>query len=282
MVNKSEFVVTLFDTMGRIQKAQINRRFQFPGGEYHFEFGGVDLFIPSKIRIHAQIHNGDIMELSLLTDAVRRFYPGIEVHLDLPYIPYARQDRVAVKGESLALKVFCDAVNSLGFKTVTVFDPHSLVAPALINNVIVKEIESGDLFMVIQDETHLINAVVVCPDNGARKRSEHFRGISPELSANQLVFCDKKRDPISGVLSGYYVINPTDIPSQVDGPINFFVYDDICDGGGTFMLLATAIKEHMGSRPYNLHLIVSHGIFSKGKEVLLNEYTTVGAIYEWI
>lgn len=43
------------------------------------------------------------------------------------------------------------------------------------------------------------------------------------------------------------------------------VIDDICDGGGTFVLLANELKKH---NPTRFSLFVTHGIFSKGVEVL--------------
>jgi len=48
--------------------------------------------------------------------------------------------------------------------------------------------------------------------------------------------------------------------------------DDICDGGGTFLGLATALKEKNAGK---LSLIVSHGIFSKGFEELNKSFDTV-------
>ena len=48
------------------------------------------------------------MDLLLLNDALRRVAgEGAAVTLRLPYLPYARQDRVTVAGEPLSVKVFC-------------------------------------------------------------------------------------------------------------------------------------------------------------------------------
>ena len=46
----------------------------------------------------------------------------------------------------------------------------------------------------------------------------------------------------------------------------FFVVDDICDGGRTFIELGKAIRDTKSNA--KLVLCVTHGIFSKGKEVL--------------
>ena len=60
------------------------------------------------------------------------------VHLDMPYIPNARQDRVKSDEDVFTLKYFAEVINSLNFASVTVLDPHSVVSEALIDRVIIK------------------------------------------------------------------------------------------------------------------------------------------------
>ena len=50
------------------------------------------------------------------------------------------------------------------------------------------------------------------------------------------------------------------------------VVDDICDGGGTFLGLAKELKAKNAGK---LYLAVSHGIFSRGVERLLEHYDGV-------
>ena len=42
----------------------------------------------------------------------------------MPYIPNARQDRVKGPEDVFTLKYFANVINALGFRTVTVLDPH--------------------------------------------------------------------------------------------------------------------------------------------------------------
>jgi ribose-phosphate pyrophosphokinase len=44
----------------------------------------------------------------------------------------------------------------------------------------------------------------------------------------------------------------------------YIIVDDICDGGGTFNLLAHEFKADPQAGASKLELFVSHGIFSKG------------------
>ncbi|MBQ8044643.1 MAG: ribose-phosphate pyrophosphokinase, partial [Clostridia bacterium] len=59
------------------------------------------------------------------------------IHLYMPYIPNARQDRVKSSEDVFTLKYFAGIINSLKFKSVTVLDPHSSVSEALIDNIVI-------------------------------------------------------------------------------------------------------------------------------------------------
>ena len=61
------------------------------------------------------------------------------INLYMPYIPNARQDRVKSGEDVFTLKYFADIINGLGFKTVTVLDPHSSVSEALIDNIVIQK-----------------------------------------------------------------------------------------------------------------------------------------------
>jgi ribose-phosphate pyrophosphokinase len=73
------------------------------------------------------------------------------------------------------------------------------------------------------------------------------------------VFCSKKRDPLTGHLSGFEIKNYNPNPNA-DGQ-DLLIVDDICDGGGTFVGLAKELRKAGAKKVY---LYVTHGIFSKG------------------
>jgi len=116
----------------------------FPGGERHVRLpvaapDWAGACVHADWTIEARIYTpADIMDLLLTHDALKRALPaGARLSLVLPYVPYARQDRVAVAGEPLSIKVFCSLINSMGFSSVEIWDPHSDVTPALLDNVVV-------------------------------------------------------------------------------------------------------------------------------------------------
>lgn len=202
------------------------------------------------VYIRADLTSSEkIMELVLLVDALRRAAgDGVKLHLICPYLPYARQDRVCSTGESLALKVMCDIINSLKFVTVSVWDVHSDVALALLNNVY--HVHQRVFVGRIKWE----NTVLVAPDAGAIKKTLE----TAKALALPMVRADKIRSVDDGSITG------TVVYSENVGDKDFLMVDDICDGGKTFIELAKVLRPLTAGKIY---LYVTHGIFSKGLDV---------------
>ncbi|MGI4798932.1 MAG: ribose-phosphate pyrophosphokinase-like domain-containing protein, partial [Janthinobacterium lividum] len=118
------------------------QEFSFPGGEVHVRMSRIPDIASreERITIEARLHDsGSLMSLLLLTDAVRRAYAShgdLPIHLVCPYLPYARQDRVAVDGEPLSIAVLAGILNAQRYATVEVWDAHSNVSLALIDRVV--------------------------------------------------------------------------------------------------------------------------------------------------
>ena len=96
----------------------------FPGGELHI----IDSWIQNGTILQdnsvlCRIQNSDdLIKLCLFTNAFKNFVGRMPHRLVLPYIPYARQDRIASPGEALSIKVFANLLNTLNYKYVYVFD----------------------------------------------------------------------------------------------------------------------------------------------------------------
>ncbi|WP_282087515.1 ribose-phosphate diphosphokinase [Aquimarina algiphila] len=232
--------------------------FVFNGGEPHIKI--LEQNIEDSVTITHRINSfNDLGLLMIATDALRRM--GIKViNVCIPYFPAARQDRVMVSGESLSVKVYADIINAQQYDQVTVFDPHSEVTPALLDNV--KVIENYEF--VKQCLKHIKEEVIlVSPDSGALKK---IYKVSEFLGGVEVIECSKKRDVKTGQLSGFRVYEE-DLKGK-----HCVIVDDICDGGGTFLGLAKALQEKNAG---TLSLIISHGIFSKGIEELSQCFETI-------
>lgn len=230
------------------------KSFIFGGGERHVQLvndsdeGSTDI---TKIDFR---YEGDasLFELAFTVDAIRRMQGhGTTLDLFIPYFPGARQDRVCNPGEALSVKVYADFINHLRFDTVTIFDPHSEVTPALIDNCVVvnnHELVKKSLDIITMGQnTRFSDIILVSPDAGSNKKiydvAKYLGGKHPVIRA------DKLRDVSTGK-----IIETVVYADDLTGKICVIV-DDICSKGGTFKALAKKLKE-LGAD--TVYLVVSH------------------------
>lgn len=233
--------------------------FTFSGGEPHIKIiSKLENVVEVTITHRIQSFN-DMGTLLLATNALKSM-GIIKLHMVLPYFPAARQDRLMVSGEPLSVKVYTDIINAQNFESVTVFDPHSEVTPALLNNckVIDNHTFIEQIIQQLSDDLLLIS-----PDGGALKK---IYKVAAYLQNYEVIECSKSRNVKTGQLTGFKVY-----ADDLQGK-DCLIVDDICDGGGTFLGLA---KELKAKNAGNLYLAVSHGIFSKGFDELEKYFTKI-------
>ncbi len=235
----------------------------FSGGECHVKIKnvaeiseGTDLI--HTVSLYAYIQSAEsFISTLLLADAIKRlpqFLPGTSrMVLEMPYIPAARQDRPCEPGEALSADVYAKMLNTAGFNKIIVEDPHSDVAPSLINNVTV--VEQYEIVKSIL-ESWLVgeNIALVSPDAGAQKK---ILKLARSLGGLDVIKADKVRDTTDGK------ITETKVYDDVTGR-KVLIVDDILDGGGTFIPLAQKLRE---KGAVQVDLFVTHGIFSKGVDI---------------
>lgn len=207
------------------------------------------------------------LNIAFAIDAIKRAYPTrpILFSLFMPYLPYARQDRIMTDGEAFTLKVFCNFINTLDLFKVYVFDAHSDIGPALLNNcvnipnyplvdkalfdILFKNVDSSEE-TIIKTKT-LDKYKLVSPDAGSLKKiyklAKHLNYTSDIIKA------DKIRNTATGDIER---IDVTATDFQGDKDTDLIVVDDICSYGGTFLGLAKSLREKFEYR--GLYLIVSH------------------------
>ena len=262
----TEFNEKLYYCLNGLRSQRVSiATMKFPGGEVgvNINSGGLDwkhgfLHGVENIDLIAKIQNSDdLMAMFLATDALRRVYPLARIDLLIPYFPYARQDRVCNAGEALSVKVMATLINAQHYASVTVVDPHSPVLVAAVDRCYV--VDQYDAFQGIKQDWH--NWTIVAPDMGAMKKCEDF---AKRVGAKAVVGFNKKRELSTGKIVGMQALFDIDPDEQ------YLVLDDICDGGRTFVELVG----HMHCVG-TIELAVTHGIFSKGVEVLTDHFDHV-------
>lgn len=199
-------------------------------------------------------NESEIFHLSQLVDLINQIQPKSEIILNIPYLPYGRQDKDIHPDSTFALHTFSKIINSLNFKKVITIDAHSSIASSLINNLydLFPKMEIENAIRLIE-ETSKSDVILAFPDKGAVDRySKMFN------NTNDIIIGDKERCPATGYITKYKIHGS---PSNK----SVLIIDDICDGGMTFRIMA---RDLILRGATEVHLYVSHGIFSKGLEVL--------------
>lgn len=180
--------------------------------------------------------------------------------LVMPFLPSARGD----KDTPCPAHTNARLAALSGITGLVTIDPHSPVwldtLRAVNPTVSVHVIDMAEVVAAAVDASDYL--AVIGPDAGSFRRAS---AVAARLRMPPVVVADKKRDPATGQLLGYTA--PAEIQEL---PGRYLVVDDICDGGGTFALLAQGLGEG-----FDLDLWVTHGGFTKGTAGLTDNYRTV-------
>lgn len=231
----------------------------YPGGEPLVAWDSIpDAHGPVRLIVRPK-NMTTLVAAMFFADAIR--HRGWETpELILPLVPGSRQDRLNSQGDFLfTARSVAEMINARNFPSVTIFDPHSDVTPALINNC--RIYSASDLIEGIFASSKW--GAIVAPDAGAEKRA----GAVAALYGIPLLHGWKKRDVATGKLTGFG-LEP--VPDELAGS-RVLVVDDLCDGGGTFLGLADVLDE----AGLTADLYVTHGLFSRGTEELLGRFGSV-------
>lgn len=243
-------MITIYDLPVKIDS--------FPDGTIHMKQYQIGTLSHADITWKYE-NDQELLTLIYLVKHLRKLKYQ-RIHLRMPYIPNARQDRVKNRGDVFTLKYFAEILNDLHFDSVTVLDPHSSVSEALIDNIIIMPAKRyiWDVLINKLGFSHSALAypsdfpfenddyplTMFYPDEGAMKR---YSGMVPIPYA----FGIKKRNWETGQIEGLDVAGEVDRIAGKD----ILIVDDICSRGGTFLHSAKKLKE-LGAR--DIYLYVSH------------------------
>ena len=209
------------------------------------------------VMIKSRLNSFRDLELIICATQAIRNVTNKEIQLYVPYFLGARSDRKFVEGGVNYLKqVICPIINRQNYSKVITVDSHSDVLEACLNNY--EKISNAQLAKwALSDIDNKDGAqdrtMIVSPDAGALKK---IYDIAKTFGIKNVVTAGKIRDIVTGN------IVKTELPQMnLDGIEQIVIFDDICDGGRTFIELAKVIKEQT-DKP--IYLVVTHGIFSAG------------------
>ena len=212
---------------------------KFPCGEINIKFPDI---VQKEINFVVFLFSSDdIMALFLIVDAVRRKHKFVS-EIEIAYLPYGRQDKIFNDGEPLSLRVFYILLNTLECH-IKIISPHSNLYLDKLNNYSIE-------YVIPRNILSEYNGIII-PDLGA---SSMFK--MTDLTNKEVVQIIKNRNLTTGKIKNIKAIGWFKNSSHA------IIVDDICDGGATFIKIAKLFPD------MKIDLFVTHGIFSKGLDVL--------------
>ena len=190
--------------------------------------------------------NARLFELFMMIDSVKRMGAS-KVIVIIPYLAYARQDKIFRPGECAFANVILGIIDSMRIDELYVCDVH---APEVLRELICNKVVNIDTMKLLADYIKSLEAkdiVVVAPDKGAVERSKIF---ATHFGKNIPVdFFEKKRDVKTGeiTMTGKLSLVGKDV----------VISDDIIATGGT---MATAIKLSKDSGANKVYAVASHSL----------------------
>lgn len=241
----------------------------FRDGEIHVQIHdnvrGGDIFI---IQSTCAPSNDNLMELVMLTDALRRASAG-RITAVIPYFGYARQDRRLRSARvPITAKVIADFLSNVGVDRVLTVDLHAEQIQGFFD-VPVDNCFSSQFFVDDLKKLKLDSPCVVSPDMGGVVRA---RAIAKLLNNTDIAIIDKRRlrPNVSEVMNLIGEVRNRDC----------IIIDDIIDTGGTICKAAKVLKEDGAKRVYACvtHPVLSGEAFENISSSLLDMLVVTNSI----
>lgn len=224
----------------------------YPDGEKHLVIEGHDWNKNKYINVITRIASMD--DLFILIQAYNVLYhEDVKIcNLLLTYVLGARCDRRFSLGEAIDANIIQNLiVTKVDAKHIYTLDYHSSL----------NYVSDWRDLKVFPKEINPNAYLLVYPDKGAYDRFESVEGMSP--------FC-----------VGFKVRDDSGIRIELDKPhyrdrvdSEIMVVDDLCDAGGTFIVLADILKQKFPNKKKNI--FITHAIQKIGIERMAEHYEHV-------
>lgn len=230
---------------------------RFPDGEIQItleEFSHKD-----EVNVRCRITNAEELFLLMqVSDILVRH--GMRFSISIYYLMGMRMDRVMSFNRPYTLKMVVHILDNLGAYGIYLFCPHSNTALDLFRYTSVAQINPDRLDNMVN--TVFNDYQIVLPDAGAVERAT-INDVPKDI-----VIGEKVRNVTTGKIESIKIKNP----EVLDGrPL--LIQDDLCDGGGTFIGLAQAIREI--NPKADINIVVCHMVNPKGIENLSKNFNHV-------
>ncbi len=198
--------------------------------------------------------NAQFFELLMMIDAVKRIGPK-KIVVVVPYLAYARQDKIFRPGETRFIRTLLRIINSMEIDEFYVVDLHE---PKVLEEMSCKSVNIDSMKLLAEYIKSLgaENIVVLSPDKGAIERSKTFAkyfGSNVSLKVFEKERCVKTGEI---KMTGSFDLENKDV----------VISDDIIATGGT---MATAIKLAKQNGANKVYAVATHALLLKNAKYLI-------------
>lgn len=232
----------------------------------HFADGEIEFLLKESVRNYDIIivqsisstnnnsTNDSLMELLIMIDTFKRSNAA-KIHVVIPYMGYARQDRKVGYNSSITAKLVAKMIESAGASSVLTLDLHSDQIQGFFE-IPVDNLNGSNFVIDYFIEKNISDLVVVSPDAGGFKRANK---LAKKLNAPVAMINKSRPSPnISEIVSF--------TGSDVSGK-NVIIYDDLIDTGRSIVNTANLMKT-LGA--INIYVCATHGLFSGRANEIFN------------
>ncbi len=164
----------------------------------------------------------------------------------VPYLAYARQDKVFLEGEPVSIRVLLKAMHAAGVEGIVTVDIHNPKSLDEFKGRTVNVIPVRELGEAVKRCVE--NPLVIAPDKGALHRAK----MMAEYLGAEYDYIEKKRDRVTGKIS--MSIKEMSVKGR-----DVVIVDDIISTGGT-LAKATEMLYYQGAR--KVVAAVSHALLA--------------------
>ncbi len=223
---------------------------KFPDKEAHVLIHGLDSCKDTEVQVLHRCYpkqDSSLLQLFLIGKTLQKTAKRTEAVV--PYLPYARQDKIWKPGEALSAEIVCQMIAAAGFSSIATFDCHFLKKPGTFTygGIQIRNFSLSEE-LVSYFKAKKPDALFISPDQGAK----YIVSAAGGKSMNKV-----RGDYGRGKKRAHRPVSRIDLDFDVKGK-DIVILDDMIAGGSTMI---KAVKAVLSQGATSVCCGCSHGLF---------------------
>lgn len=205
----------------------------FPDKESHILIHDIEACRGKDVQVLHRCYpkqDSSILQLFLVGKTIKPLASRVEAIV--PYLPYARQDKIWTPGEALSAEIICQMVASAGYASLATFDCHFLKKPGTFTygGLQIRNFSLSES-LVAYFRAKTPDALFISPDQGAAYLVNEIGGKSMVKTRGEYRNLKKQAHRPVASLNADFDVKGKDV----------VILDDMIAGGGTMIKAVRAV-----------------------------------------